>query len=128
MFCMNTVRSFGIATLIAATFLVGGCSTDVFKTVDQNVAGIFGETCSFTNLSSGKDFCPSKSEMFVQPPLYCYKTLGAVNCYNEENPYITEKSPRVRKVPALASTGLESISAEEYESVQAIEADTTAAD
>lgn len=114
-FCMTKMRGFIIAALLATVFTTSGCSSDVFKAVDKKVAGIFGDSCSFTNLSTGDDFCPTKREIFVQPPLYCYKTLGSVNCYSEENPYLTERSPRVRKVPALASTGVENISVEEFE-------------
>ena len=125
---MTIMRGFTFAALLAATIAIGGCSSDVFKTVDKKVAGIFGDSCSFTNLSSGDDFCPTKREIFVQPPLYCYKTLGGVNCYNEENPYMTEKSVRVRKVPALASTGVENISVEEFERLQAKDMETVAAD
>lgn len=128
MFCMTTMRGLTIMALIGAAVATSGCSSDIFKTVDKNVAGIFGDSCSFTNLSSGDDFCPSKKEIFVQPPLYCYKTLGSVNCYREENPYITEQSVRVRKVPALVSSGVENISVEEFESLQAAKADTVAAD
>ena len=108
-----------MVALLAAASMASGCSSDVFKAVDKKVAGIFGDSCSFANLSSGDDFCPTKREIFVQPPLYCYKTLGTVSCYKEENPYVTEKSVRVRKVPALASTGVENISVEEFERLQA---------
>lgn len=125
---MTTMRAMTIMVLIGAAVTISGCSSDIFKTVDKNVAGIFGDSCSFTNLSSGDDFCPSKKETFVQPPLYCYKTLGSVNCYREENPYVTEKSLRVRKVPALVSGGVENISVEEFERLQAAKADTVSAD
>ncbi|MBO0332331.1 hypothetical protein J0X12_01810 [Sneathiella sp. CAU 1612] len=125
---MTIMRGLTIGALLVATVATSGCSSDIFKTVDKNVAGVFGDSCSFTNLSSGKDFCPLKSETFVQAPLYCYKTLGSVNCYREENPYSTEKSARVRKVPALASTGVENISVEELERQQEAVAKTVSAD
>lgn len=125
---MTIMRGLTIVCLLSASIATSGCSSDIFKTVDKNVAGVFGDTCSFTNLSSGKDFCPSKSETFVQAPLYCYKTLGSVNCYREENPYLTDQSPRVRKVPALASTGVEDISVEELERLQDAVAKTVSAD
>ncbi|MDF2366602.1 hypothetical protein [Sneathiella sp.] len=125
---MTIMRGFTIAALLGVAVATSGCSSDVFKAVDKKVAGIFGDSCSFTNLSSGDDFCPTKKEIFIQPPLYCYKTLGSVNCYREENPYITEKSVRVRKVPALLSSGVENISVEEFERLQAAEAKIVAAD
>jgi hypothetical protein len=115
---MTIMRILAFAALLGSTFMASGCSSDVFKTVDKKVAGLFGDSCSFDNLSNGDDFCPTKKETFVQPPLYCYKTLGSVNCYKEENPYLTEKSIRVRKVPALASNGVENISIEELERLQ----------
>ena len=122
------MRGLTIVALLGAAVATSGCSSDVFKAVDKKVAGIFGDSCSFTNLSSGDDFCPTKKEIFVQPPLYCYKTLGSVNCYSEENPYITEKSVRVRKVPALMSAGVEYISVEEFERLQASDAEAVTAD
>ena len=99
--------------IIGIAAMTSGCSSDVFKSADKKVAGIFGESCSFANLSSGDDFCPTENKIYIQPSLYCYKSLGAVNCYTEQNPYQTEKSERVRKVPALASTGVEAITVEE---------------
>ena len=93
-----------MSLLFAAALMTSGCSSDVFKKVDQKVAGLFGESCSFTNLSSGNDFCMTEQEVHVQPEVYCYRTLGSVNCYAEENPYNTERSERVRKIPALASS------------------------
>ncbi len=125
---MTIMRGLTIVALLGAAVATSGCSSDVFKAVDKKVAGIFGDSCSFTNLSSGDDFCPTKKEIFVQPPLYCYKTLGSVNCYSEENPYITEKSVRVRKVPALMSAGVEYISVEEFERLQASDAEAVTAD
>ncbi len=116
---MSIMRRLKIILVVSIAVSTAGCSSDVFKTVDKKVAGVFGDSCSFANLSKGDDFCPTKKEIFVQPPLYCYKTLGSVNCYSEENPYITERSERVRKVPALASSGVENISVEEFERLQA---------
>ena len=101
---MRKMRCLKISLLLGAALVIGGCSSDVFKKVDREVAGWFGESCSFTNLSSGDDFCMPEKEAHMQPLVYCYKTLGSVNCYAEENPYHTERSVRVRKVPALASS------------------------
>ena len=101
---MREMRCLTMSLLFGAALMMGGCSSDVFKKVDKKVAGLFGESCSFTNLSSGNDFCMTEQEVHVQPEVYCYKTLGSVNCYAEENPYNTERSMRVRKIPALASS------------------------
>ncbi|MCF8468610.1 MAG: hypothetical protein K9G33_14515 [Sneathiella sp.] len=116
---MKLHRDLRAGILLAATLLVSGCSTDVFKAVDKNISGLFGDSCSIANLSGGEDFCPSSKTTYVQAPVYCYKTLGSVNCYNEENPYVTEHSERVRKVLALESPGSEIITAEEIERRQA---------
>ena len=123
---MKLFRGLRIGILLVATVLVSGCSTDAFKAVDKKISGLFGESCSITNLSAGEDFCPSPKAAYVQAPVYCYKTLGGVNCYNEENPYVTERSERVRRVLALESSGGEIITAEELERRQSVQTTTAA--
>ncbi|WP_293948811.1 hypothetical protein [Sneathiella sp.] len=121
---MGKSRLWTVVLLLAFAISTGGCSSDMFKSADQKVAGAFGETCSFTHLSKGKEFCPEvEGEAVVQAPLYCYRSLGTVDCYSEPNPYLNERSPRVRKVPPLASMGAPYVSASEYQRLKAEEID-----
>ena len=64
---MRKMRCLKISLLLGAALVIGGCSSDVFKKVDREVAGWFGESCSFTNLSSGDDFCTPEKEAHMQP-------------------------------------------------------------
>ncbi|MEX1035790.1 MAG: hypothetical protein WDZ54_07525 [Sneathiella sp.] len=123
---MQEMRCWKIALLLGIALMISGCSSDVFKAVDRQVAGLFGESCSFTNLSSGNDFCPTGKDAHKQSAVYCYKTLGAVSCYAEENPYNTEQSERVRKVPALASSIGSGGEVDEGERPQSVKNDATA--
>src|SRR5690606_26559032 len=120
-FCPTEIARMGNSRFWIGIFLItiaismGGCSRDMAKSADRNVADVSGEACSFVHLSRGETFCLGvEGETFVQAPLYCYRSLGNVDCYNEPNPYPNEQSSRIRKVPPLASMGVSYVSFEEY--------------
>ncbi|MEH6527303.1 MAG: hypothetical protein V7723_14620 [Sneathiella sp.] len=98
----------------AAVFLTA-CTTDIVKSFDKQISEYAGISCSATNLSIGEDYCQSPTETFLQASVYCYKTMGGVDCYRKPNPYHTEKSERVRQTLSLGSRGAEVMTTEEFE-------------
>lgn len=102
------------AGLGAVLLALAGCASDTATPGPKQVAALPCETCS--PLSGSDAACTElDGEVIVQMPLYCYQSLGTVDCYSEPNPYPTERSPRVRKVPPLASLGAPYVSVSEYE-------------
>ncbi|WP_373086889.1 hypothetical protein [Sneathiella sp.] len=81
---MNLIRCLKVGIFFLGLILIAGCSTDD------------ASSCS------GNGPCPD-GYLAVQPPVYCYKTIGTVDCYSERNPYDTERSPRVKPVQELES-------------------------
>ena len=102
------------------------CTTDIVKSFDKQISEYAGINCSATNISIGEDYCQSPKRTFVQASVYCYKTMGGVDCYRKPNPYHTEKSERVRQTLSLGSRGAEVLTAEEFELRQIMAEDAKA--
>lgn len=100
---------------MGSVVILTGCTTDIVKSFDKQISEYAGINCSATNLSIGEDYCQSPKQTFVQASVYCYKTMGGVDCYRKPNPYHTEKSERVRQTLSLGSRGAEVLTAEEFE-------------
>lgn len=110
---------------MAALLLLGGCATEAAKSFDGAVSEYMGLTCSSQNLAVGESYCTRPGPDLVQEKIHCYKSLGTVDCYAEPNPYITERSVRVRQVLALGSEGAEIMTTEEYELRQIMKQNVT---
>ena len=97
-------RIIHIAVLVAAVSLLGGCTSTVIDVVDAKMSQITKLECSSARLLFGDSYCAEKPAVAQQEKVHCYRTLGGVDCYRDQNPYITEKSVRVSKVLALESS------------------------
>ncbi len=68
-------------------FLAMGVAVDLAyakKTpVGHVVSWITGRNCSILRVEAGKSYCEPK-EKFVQAEEHCYKTLGGIDCYTDE--------------------------------------------
>lgn len=82
--------------VLACLFLLGGCvgygiaeGVSVMSTEkslgDHAVSLYSGKNCSSVRLEQGVTYC---AEDEVQPnyPLYCYRSIGTVTCYDRPNP------------------------------------------
>jgi hypothetical protein len=104
-----------IGCAVGCAIFLTACTTDFVKSVDKQISEYAGYNCSATNLSIGEDYCQYPKQSYVQAQVYCYKTMGGVDCYYEPNPYRSEQSERVRQTLALGSHGAEVLTAEEFE-------------
>jgi hypothetical protein len=94
------------AGLIAIALLVSGCSgssiaimgadaiTQVAsgRSITGNVIHAFtGKDCVPMNVLSGKPMCPEENETPAkeEQPIYCYRTLGQVDCHAEPDPMMS---------------------------------------
>ncbi len=92
-----------MAVLLASWLVQGGCTAtqltgaaagvDIVslnttkKTIgDHVVSGITGEDCSIISLAETGTYCPEKI-VVDRSRLYCYRTLGDVECHHIPDPY-----------------------------------------
>ena len=87
-------------SLLATT----GCTTAAVAVLDEKVSQMMEQDCTTVNIMLGESYCKDKRNEIKQEPVYCYRTLGGVDCYAQKGPYKTE-SPRVRDVSELGSNG-----------------------
>jgi hypothetical protein len=90
-------------SLVAAMLLLAGCAaapvvagvagadyaqtTATKKTLIDHVASsVTGEDCSVIAFSETGTYCQEKI-VVQRPPIYCFKTLGDVECHNAPDPY-----------------------------------------
>ncbi len=80
---------FRIVSLIfvsACLFATSGCVRvgDNMEVIGENMTG--GD-CDWSRYVEGKNFCRhEKPTAIAYEPLYCYKSVGAVDCYNQPQP------------------------------------------
>lgn len=94
------VKVFLALSLLATT----GCTTAAVAVLDEKVSQMMEKDCTTVNVMLGESYCKAKRNEIKQEPVYCYKTLGGIDCYAEKGPY-KSTSPRVRDVSELGSTG-----------------------
>ena len=69
---------------------LAACSQQYERTALQSG----GERCRVSNLMYGQKLCHN-ADRAPDPPLYCYKTLASVECFQEPKPNLSaETDPR----------------------------------
>jgi hypothetical protein len=86
----------GFARPFAIVDTVSLINTD--KTIIDHLAGVVsGQDCSTLRSMDGGHYCqPRYENVPVVPPLYCYRTLGAVTCYDQPSPNTGDKLVGIR--------------------------------
>lgn len=97
---------FIVFSLLACVLLgTTGCTTAAVAVLDEKISQMTEMDCTSVNVLLGESYCRENKRNLKQEKIFCYKTLGGIDCYREKNPYKTEKSARVRPVTALGSEG-----------------------
>ncbi|MBL4907747.1 MAG: hypothetical protein JKX94_09880 [Sneathiella sp.] len=99
------VRLFVFGLLTSVLLSTTGCTSAAIAVIDEKISQMTEMDCTSVNVMLGESYCQDKLRNLKQEEVYCYKTLGGVDCYRDKNPYKTEKSNRVRAVTALGSEG-----------------------
>ncbi len=99
------MRLFVFGLLAVVLFGASGCTSAAVAIIDEKISQMTEMDCTSVNVMFGESYCREKLKKLKQEEVYCYKTLGGVDCYREKNPYKTEQSKRVRPVTALGSEG-----------------------
>ncbi len=85
---------------VAGFFILGGCSLvppvaaldsatvmGTKKTMaDHLISVASGKDCSTVRSGLGQSYC-KEDELNPEPAIYCYRTLGAVTCYDRPDPH-----------------------------------------
>ena len=71
-------------------FTITGCCAAVIAALDNAMSVGTKSDCSISRVLWSEPLC--KADGLEQPKedLYCYRTLGNVSCYRNEDPYATE--------------------------------------
>lgn len=75
--------------MVAVAGFLSGCETAVVAVLDKSLSNATGQECSLARAFGGGDWCHGvqPEEADANASLYCYQTLGTVDCYNEADPY-----------------------------------------
>lgn len=67
------------------------------KTIGDHIASYQrGKNCSTIRLQTGRTYCEEDEQVGLEE-VYCYRTLGKINCYDKPMPY----GERVGHAPAV---------------------------
>jgi len=79
-----------IALLLVALLAQGmvGCA----PTIDKVMGWSTGDDCKLDRIDRGQAMCVKKTELAVAP-LYCYKTIGGMECYAQPDRFADNRAP-----------------------------------
>jgi hypothetical protein len=91
--------------LLSVMFIATGCTSAAVAVIDEKVSQMTEKDCTTVNIMLGENYCRDKKLAIKQDPIYCYRTLGGIDCYARKDPYKSKEAPRVREVSELGSEG-----------------------
>ncbi len=87
---------------LGLALLLAGCGTAAVAIVDEKVSKWTASDCSANRFFTGGPYCrEAPVEPGPQPALYCYRTLGTVDCYSQPDPWGYDGNERVVRPPEL---------------------------
>jgi len=101
------LRLITVGFLLSITLFTTGCTTAAVAVIDEKISQMTDKDCTSVNIMLGESYCRDKARQIKQEPVYCYKTLGGVDCYAVKDPYENGTNDRVRDVSQLGSKGAE---------------------
>ena len=91
--------------VVAVAGLVTGCGTVAVSVLDKSISSATGRECSFARAFEGGELCygAQPDDADANASLFCYQTLGTVDCYNEADPYDPDKDRATEPLRPLGS-------------------------
>ncbi len=76
----------------APAAIAGGAASTVIAEdklpTDFLAEAVTGQDCNYIrHLDDKGPYCRPRERRVIERPLYCYRTLGGIDCYEERNPY-----------------------------------------
>lgn len=101
----------GILTALAILAfipLLSGClaatvANNTVGAIDLSISQKLAKDCSTLYVLAGEPYCQERLAEDVRDPVYCFRTLGGVDCYSETDPYAVSESSRVAAPMALTA-------------------------
>ena len=89
--------------LVGMAMLASGCETVMVNLVDNALSSATDRECSVSGMFRGDVLCQPAAPVITvgEPPLFCYRTLGTVDCYAETDPYKATKGLVNRPRPPI---------------------------
>jgi hypothetical protein len=111
---MRAVKVFGVVSVLlmasgCAQVLTGVVNQVAVAAVDQKVSDVLDRDCNSYRLVRGGDYCEERAFVNPGPEIYCHRTLGAVDCYHQPDPYDVDKTGRTVAPAELATPRYETI-------------------
>ena len=79
---------FSIA-LLGCLPLLGGCGAAAVTMIDETMSSFTGKECRVRHVfNDDKAICYEAVSLPQGPRVFCYRTLGSIDCYREPNPLI----------------------------------------
>lgn len=94
-------RALATAALLTVSATLTGCTSSGLAWVGadaitqvasgRSISGnlihaVMGKDCMPLNALTGKPICPEEEPAKEEVPIYCYRTLGQVDCHGEQDP------------------------------------------
>ena len=95
--------------LLASLPVLGGCTTAAITIVDEAMSGLTGKECRLNHVfRDDREICYQAVSLPQGPRVFCYRTLGRVDCYREPNPldgneFKVEPQPPIGGLPAFGT-------------------------
>ncbi|MDP6341969.1 MAG: hypothetical protein QF578_03310 [Alphaproteobacteria bacterium] len=74
-----------VLTLAAPSAGCTAVAVTALKSVDNTVSKLVEQDCQILRVVNGNEICRDET-ITVVPSVYCYRTLGAVDCYDRADP------------------------------------------
>ena len=76
-----------VAILMGFAPMLGGCGIAAVTVIDETMSSFTGQECRVRHVfQDDKAICYEAVSLPEGPRVYCYRTLGGVDCYREPNP------------------------------------------
>ena len=83
-----------LRTLIVVVILstLTGCGAAMVAALDNAMSDATNSDCAISRVLRSEPLCKVESAPPPEENLYCYRTIGAINCYRNQDPYGLEHS------------------------------------
>jgi hypothetical protein len=88
------MRHFRFALALGALLGASSCTSLAVETLDSKFSQITDADCSYAHVLVGDAYCRSHTVEKPKEPVYCFRSLGNVDCYAEADPYKINPSGR----------------------------------
>lgn len=91
---MRLAKFIALISLLATLSGCASMASLAIETVDAKISEMRDEKCQLANLVFGRTYCQSTKREVAESEVYCFKTLGGVDCYDRPAPYAAGTTER----------------------------------